>query len=246
MSTNEFGGALAEAVGRKLEDPVSFVAGTDFLQIGQGEKKMQVNLASFLTLHRHGRALEDIADQVADVWRSAEPFERLSWDRIQEQLIPHLVRTESSYESLLVRKLSPFLGLSLAVDTPSDVRIMNPSVLEEWGVSTEDAMAVAQAHMDRILAAHPGEDTELGGQPVKFFGGDLAADRAYAFVRSLPAATVCFVAPDLAVVATDPGSLPALVRTATLDFEELIHRFPPAIHGFENGTVAWAGWAVVA
>lgn len=238
-----FGVGLAEAIHERLGEPVEFDHTKAAIRIGAGDVRAEIALETFYGMHEGGEALGRIADRIASLWTETKNPPPLAWEEVKDRVVAHVVRHPPAVPQVVVAQLSPLLGVAAAVDSPDYLRILLPRDLEAMAVSQDVVREVARLNMERALAGAPGkEETSPFGHRVVVFEGDLAADRAYALSASLPTAAAAFLAPEFAIVSrdTEQSVLGGLGVMATVGAKSLhlTHRFPPAVHIFQDGRVA--------
>lgn len=250
MSEDEFGLAIAEKLHEKTGEPVEFVHERGTILVGEKSREhMEVQTHNYFTYHEQGKPLEEIADQMASFFQEARNAPSLTWDEARDLLVPHVTRAGvHGLETVVGDDISPALKAFVAVDHPDHLRFVLVRDLSAMGVSEDVARATAALNMERILAERPGKEQEsfFAKVPVVVFEGDLASDRAYALVRSLPEATAAFVATNFAMVArsvtTNVIEDLAITAREASDFLALDHPLPPVVHMFRHGkSVGTAG-----
>lgn len=242
MSEDEFGVALAEKLHERIGEPVRFVHEHGEIVVGDKDQHADIQIENYWSIHEQGMAVEDIAAKIAAFWQDCANQKSLVWSEVRDLLVPHVTRAGiHGLETIVGGDISPALKALVAVDHPDHLRFVLVRDLSAMGVSEDVARATAALNMERILAERPGKEQEsfYAKVPVVVFEGDLASDRAYALVRSLPEASAAFVAANFAVVARSVATNViqdlAITARVALDHLSLDHPLVPVVHMFRDG-----------
>ena len=240
ISLDEYGVALALALDQRLHQPVLFNHHKALLQLGSDDRQMQITLTQFY-LHD---SVDNAAETISRVWQQTlTNSQPLTWDALRDHLIPHLTAAPPHPALWVLDTLSPWIVVTVGINTPSWIRFITAADRLPWLVSDAEIANQTLSNLQRLTHDHPGvADTMPSGQSLTVFEGDLATDRAWMTVLSAPEAAVAWIAREFALVipSCDPtGVRELLVLALTAHGEGMVmpHPLPPVVHCFVQGTL---------